>query len=348
MSLPEPTPGDSTSEELTYAEAMALGLREAFEEDERVFLLGKYLYGITRHQTLTDELFNAYPDRCWDPPISELGNAGTGIGASISGLRPIVDIGTASFVFQGFAQVVNEAANIYYMSGGQTSVPIVFHLIHGIRGGGGPQHSHSPQGMLWNTPGLQIVLPSSPRDVRGMIHSAIESENPVVWIDHNKLFDIRGDVPLVRESLPFGVAEVRRPGTDVTLVATSYMVHRTLAVADALAAQGVSAEVIDPRTLVPFDLEGLLNSVAKTGRLVVVDEGHQSCGVAAEIAALVVEHGFDLLRAPIRRVTALDVPVPFSPSLESFVKPTDERISMAALATLGIRSESMSAEGDTA
>lgn len=347
MSLREAVPGDSSMRELSYAEAMVLGLREAFDKDERVFLLGKYLFGITQHQSLTNALFDQYPDRCWDPPISELGNIGTGIGAAISGLRPIVDLSTASFIFQGFAQVVNEAANIHYMSGGQTSVPVVFHMIHGIRGGGGPQHSHSPQAMLWNTPGLQIILPSSPRDVRGLIHAALESANPVVWMDHNRLFDLRGDVPVERESLPFGQAAIRREGRDVTVVATSYMVHRALIVADAVAEQGVSVEVVDPRTLVPFDLETILASVEKTGRLVVVDECHRSCGVAAEIVALVSEHAFGLLRAPIRRVTALDVPVPFSPVLESFVKPSDERILEAVLGAVGLQPNTLSSNRKT-
>lgn len=337
MSSREPAAGtgDLAGRELTYAQAMALGLREVLEADERVFLIGQSFFGITRYQTLTKDLLDMFPDRSWDPPIAELGYVGTGIGAAISGLRPIVDIGTASFIFQAFSQVVNEAANIHYMTGGQTRVPIVFHILHGIRGSGAAQHSHSPQAMLWNTPGLQIVTPSSPRDVRGFIHSAVESDNPVIWADHNKLLDVRGEVPDAPQAIPFGVAEVKRSGTDVTVVATSYMVQRALAVADRLTAEGISVEVVDPRTLVPLDLNTILASVAKTGRLVIVDECHRSCGIGAEIAALVAEEAFDALRAPIRRVATLDVPIPLSRPLESFVEPSEDRVAAAIRAALG-------------
>jgi pyruvate dehydrogenase E1 component beta subunit len=321
--------------EISYAEAMARGLREVLAADPRVRLMGQYFFGLTRHRTLTVELRNAFPDRVWDPPIAEIGYVGTGIGAAISGLRPIVDIATASFIFQAFSQVVNEAANIHFMTGGQTRVPVVFHVNHGIRGGGAAQHSHSPQAMLWNTPGLQIMTPSSPRDVRGLIHTAVASDNPVFWADHVRLFDVTGPVPDEPEAIPFGVAEIKRRGTDVTIVATSLMVQRSLAVAATLAAEGISVEVVDPRTLVPFDRETVLSSVAKTGRLVVVDECHRSCGVGAEIAAIVAEEAFDVLRGPIRRVATLDVPIPFSRPLEAFVEPGEERITAAVRAAVG-------------
>jgi pyruvate dehydrogenase E1 component beta subunit len=227
---------------------------------------------------------------------------------------------------------VNEAANIRYMTGGQSSVPVVFHVNHGLRGRGAPQHSHSPQAMLWNTPGLQIMLPSAPADVFGLLRTAVESDDPVFWADHVKLFDVTGPLPDTWEAIPFGVADIKRRGTDVTIVATSYMVQRSLEVADSLAAEGISVEVVDPRTLVPFDLDTIIASVARTGRLVVVDECHRSCGVGAEIAALVAEHGFESLRRPIRRVATLDVPVPFSPPLEEFVGPSASRIADAVRA----------------
>lgn len=317
---------------ITYAEAMARGLTEVLSADDRVRLMGQYFFGLTRHRTLTVGIRERFPDRVWDPPIAEVGYVGTGIGAAISGLRPIVDIATASFIFQAFSQVVNEAANVHYMTGGQTRVPVVFHVNHGIRGGGAAQHSHSPQAMLWNTPGIQIMTPSSPRDVRGLIHTAVQSDNPVFWADHVKLFDVTEPVPDEVEAIPFGVADIKRAGGDVTIVATSYAVRTALAAADTLAERGIEAEVVDPRTLVPLDLEAILRSVAKTGRLVVVDECHRSCGVGAEIAALVAEQAFDALRAPIRRVASLDVPVPFSPPLERFVEPTAEKIVAAVTA----------------
>jgi pyruvate/2-oxoglutarate/acetoin dehydrogenase E1 component len=330
MSSPEGVDG----REMTYAEALVLGLRRALENDTRVRLMGQYFVGLTPHRKLVADLRDDFPSRVWYPPIAEAGYVGTGIGAAISGLRPIVDIATASFIFQAFSQVVNEAANVRYMTGGQTSVPVIFHVNHGIRGGGAAQHSHSPQAMMWNTPGLQIMLPSSPRDVYGLLRTAVESDDPVFWADHVKLFDVVGPVPGTWEAIPFGVADVKRSGTDVTVVATSYMVQRALAAAATLAAEGISVEVVDPRTLVPFDLETVVGSVAKTGLLVVVDECHQSCGVGAEIAALVAEHAFDALRGPIRRVSTLDVPIPFSRTLEAFVEPSEAKILAAVRAAV--------------
>ena len=326
MSSPEP----SVMRDITYAEGMARGLTEVLERDDRVRLMGQYFFGLTEHRSKTVEIRKRFGDRIWDPPIAETGYVGTGIGAAISGLRPIVDVATASFIFQAWSQIVNEAANVHYMTGGQTSVPMVIHVNHGIRGRGAAQHSHSPQAALWNTPGIKIMLPSSPRDVRGLIHTAVADDNPVFWADHVKLFDVTGPVPDEVEAIPFGVADIKREGTDVTIVATSYMVVRSLEAAVVLAGHGISAEVVDPRTIVPLDRDAVLRSVAKTGRLVVVDEGHRSAGVAAEIAALVAEEVFDSLRAPIRRVAALDVPIPFSPPLEAFVEPTLAKIVAAA------------------
>jgi pyruvate dehydrogenase E1 component beta subunit len=288
--------------------------------------MGQYFFGLTRHRLLTVELRKAFPDRVWDPPIAEVGYVGTGIGAAISGLRPIVDVATASFIFQAFPQVVNEAANIRYMTGGQTCVPMVIHINHGVRGGGAAQHSHSPQAMLMNTPGLQIVTPSTPRDVRGLIRAAVESDDPVIWADHVKLFDVTGPLPDEPETIPLGVADIKRHGRDVTIVATSFQVQRALAAAERLATEGIDVEVVDPRTIVPLDRAAILGSVGRTHRLVVVDECHRSCGVGAEIAATVAEEAFDELRAPILRVVTADVPIPFSRSLEAAVEPSEDRI----------------------
>lgn len=332
MSSPE-TPAGMTR--LTYAQAMARGITEALEGDPRVTLMGQYFFGLTKHRTLTVDIRNRFPDRVWDPPIAEVGYVGTGIGAAISGLRPIVDVATASFIFQAFSQVVNEAANIHYMTGGQTRVPMVIHINHGIRGGGAAQHSHSPQAMLMQVPGLKIMTPSSPRDVRGLIATAVADDNPVIWADHVRLFDVEEDVPDAPEAIPFGVADIKRAGTDVTIVATSHAVRRALEAAAELATEGISAEVIDPRTLVPLDHGAILTSVGKTGRLIVVDEGHRSAGVGAEIAALVAERAFESLRKPIRRVATLDVPIPFSPPLERFVEPTAAKIVAVAMDLVG-------------
>ena len=322
--------------ELAYYEAKLEGLREILATDERTHFITEVatgFLGLSPHRVHFKEIAGAFPDRVIAPPISELAFCGVAIGAAMAGLRPIVDLITASFAFEAWPQIVNEAANAFYMSGGQTQVPVVFHLLHGLRGAGAAQHSHSPQAMLWNCPGLQIVLPSSPRDVKGLLKTAAASNSPTVFIDHVLLFEYRGAVPENGEAIPFGQAEIKRSGSDVTVVATSLMVQRSLAVAERLAKEGIQVEVVDPRTIVPLDFETIMASVEKTGRVVVVDECHQSCGVAAELVARIAEAGFDKLKAPIRRIATLDVPVPFSPPLEEFVSPSEARIAEAVRAT---------------
>jgi pyruvate dehydrogenase E1 component beta subunit len=320
--------------ELSYAETLVETLIEIMEEDERVYLIGSYFLGLHPKRLLLDRLREKFPSRVVDPPIAELGYCGLGIGAAMADLRPIVAVATASFLFQAWPQVVNEAANAFYMTGGQTRVPVVFHFLHGLRGGSAAQHSHSPQAMLWNCPGLEIALPSSPRDVKGLLRSAVRSDNPTVFVDHVRLFDLEGSVPAGDWAIPFGQAEVKRSGRDVTVVATSFMVQRALQVAEALAREGIEVEVVDPRTLVPLDEAAILASAGKTGRLVVVDECHRRCGVAAEIAALVAESDVRL-KAPIRRVVTEDVPIPFSPLLERQIEPSEEKIATAVRSVLG-------------
>ena len=312
--------------ELAYYEAKLEALSEIMAADESVHLMGGSFLSLSPRRTLFQKIAGQYPDRVVAPPISELGYCGLAIGAAMAGLRPVVDLSTGSFIYEAWPQVVNEAANAFYMSGGQTRVPVVFHLLHGIRGSGAAQHSHSPQAMLWNCPGLEIVLPSSPRDVKGLLKSAVNSPNPTIFIDHVQLFEIRGPVPEGDGAMPFGQAEVKRPGRDVTVIATSLEVQRSLNVAEQLAREGIQVEVVDPRTVVPLDFATLLQSVEKTGRVVIVDQCHRSCGIAAELAARIVEEGFDKLKAPIRRVTTPDVPIPFSPPLEEYVTPSESRI----------------------
>ncbi|OGQ76276.1 MAG: hypothetical protein A3G40_14670 [Deltaproteobacteria bacterium RIFCSPLOWO2_12_FULL_57_22] len=321
--------------ELAYYEAKLEALGEILAADERVHLFGGSFLGLSPHRGLFQKIALAYPERVAFPPISELGFCGLAVGAAMAGLRPVVDLSTASFIFEAWPQVVNEAANAFYMSGGQTRAPVVFHIFHGLRGGGAAQHSHSPQAMLWNAPGLEIALPSSPRDVRGLLKTAARSDNPTIFVDHVQLLEMLGPVPEDDAAIPFGVAEVKRAGSDVTLIATSYLVQRCLAVAERLAREGIQAEVVDPRTLVPLDFHTLMASVEKTRRVVIVDECHQSCGVAAELAARIGEAGFDKLKAPIRRVATLDVPVPYSQRLEEFIGPSDSRISEAVRAVVG-------------
>lgn len=323
--------------ELAYYEAKLEALTELLDGDDAVHFIadkGSGFFGLSPRRVLFQKVVAGYPGRVASPPISELASCGLAIGAAMAGLKTVVDIITASFIFEAWPQVVNEAGNAFYMSGGQTRAPVVFHVLHGLREGGAAQHSHSPQGMLWNCPGLEIAIPSSPRDVKGLLKSAVNSPNPTLFVDHSLLFEMRGPVPEREEAIPLGQAEVKRAGGDITVIATSLEVQRSLKVAERLAGQGIEVEVVDPRTLVPLDLPALLASVEKTGRVVIVDECHRSCGVAAELAARIAEEGFDKLRAPIRRVTTLDTPVPSSPPLEEFIGPSEARITEAVLEVL--------------
>ena len=320
--------------ELAYYEAKFEAMDEIMAADSRVHLINGTFLSLSPHRHVFQNLAKKYGDRMMMPPISELGFCGLATGAAMAGLRPIVDLSTGSFIYEAWPQVANEAANAYSMSGGQTRVPVVFHLFHGLRGGGAAQHSGSPQAMLWNCPGLEIAIPSSPRDVKGLLKTAVASDNPTIFVDHTKLLDLRGDVPENDKPIPFGVADIKRAGSDVTLIATSYTVQVCLGAAEKLAKEKINVEVIDPRTLVPFDLATILASVEKTGRVVIADETHQSCGVTAEIAARIAESGFDKLKTRIRRVSTLDVPVSYSPPLEKYIGPSESRIIDAVRASV--------------
>lgn len=315
---------------ISYAQALVDAVHAAMAEDPRINLLGSYLLGLGPSRSLMDGLRQDFADRIVDPPCSEAAVVSLGIGAAMAGDRPLVDIGTASFLFEAWSQIVNEAGNAHAMTGGQVTVPVVFHMLHGLRGGSAAQHGHSPQAMLWNAPGLEIVLPASPRDVKGLMGTALKSPNPTVFIDHAKLLGQEGDVPDGAFEIPFGLADVKREGRDLTIVATSLMVTLALEAAEKLAGNDVSVEVVDPRTLVPLDRETILQSVSKTGRLLVVDEANMSCSVASEIAAIVAEDAFERLKAPVRRLCRPDIPVPFSPPLEAEISITVEKIVGAA------------------
>jgi pyruvate/2-oxoglutarate/acetoin dehydrogenase E1 component len=313
----------------SYAAAIVEALRTSMAEDPAVSLIGSYVLGLGPKRTLMDSIQAEFADRIYNPPTSEAAIVCIGAGAAMAGARPFVDIGTASFAYVAWSPLVNEAAVAHYMSNGKLRVPVVYHMLHGLRGGGAAQHSHSPQAMLWNAPGLEIVLPSSPYDVKGLLRSAIRSDNPTVFVNHARLMDIEADVPEEDYAIPLGRADIKRPGRDATVIATSFVVHAALAAADALAAEGIEVEVVDPRTLVPFDAATILESVARTGRVVVADETNLSGGVASEISAIIAEKGFAQLRAPILRVARPDVPVPFSRPLEEAITPTAARIADA-------------------
>ena len=261
--------------------------------------------------------------------------AGIATGAAMNGLRPILPFGTASFMMRAWDQILHEAGSVHYMSNGKAKAPIVFHAVHGLRGGGGPQHSLSPQAMLWNNPGLEIVLPSCPADARGLMRTAIRSDNPTVFLDHQRLTRMEGDVPDGDYTVPFGVADVKRDGGDVTIVAASLQVSAALEAAVTLSGEGIEAEIIDLRSLVPLDEDAILKSVAKTGRLVVADEAPLRCSIASEIVATVTEKGFDLLQASPVRVNRLDVHIPSSRLLEDHAMPDARCIVEAARKVCG-------------
>jgi pyruvate dehydrogenase E1 component beta subunit len=314
-------------QEMTIGEALVSALGEVFERDRRVVLIGGGLVSSGPGQAQFARLRQKYSNRMKSPPIAELGYCGIAAGAAMAGLRPLVDIGTATFSYEAIPQIVNEAAIAYSNSGGQTNVPVTYFMRYGIRGGGGVQHSGSPQAWYWNTPGLQVAMPASPADAKGLLRTALlKSQDPTIFFAHERLMKERGSVPDGEYEIPFGQAEVKRDGRDVTIIATGVQVPRALAAAEALAKEGVSAEVVDPRTLQPLDKPTLLASVKKTGRVLITDESHDNCGVAAGLAAIIADEGFASLRAPIKRVAIPPVPVPYAVPLEDFVTPTVERI----------------------
>ena len=321
---------------VTYGMALAKALEEALVADDRVMLIGNNFGGLTSEQRHFDELGARHPDRVDQTPWSELANAGMAIGAATVGLRPVVDLVTASFVFQAFAQIVNEAPNIAYTTDGRTRAPAVFHMLGGIRGAGASQHSHRPQAMFWNTPGLHVAVPGTPSDAYALMrHYLLEAEGPCAFVSHAKLLEVEQEITdWEAERLVPGRGRIERDGADVTIIASSVMVTRSLDAAERLAADhAIDCEVLNLRTLAPFDDALVAASVVKTGRVVVADECFRSAGAGAEVLARVAESHFASLRSAPRRVVAPDVPVPFSPVLEDAVTPTVDRVIAAVVET---------------
>jgi pyruvate dehydrogenase E1 component beta subunit len=313
---------------LRYTEALAEAMEEILTQDQRVVLFGANFVGAGPGRALMASIHQQFADRIVWPPIAELGYCGVAIGAAMAGLRPIVDLSTATFSYEAIPQIVNEAAIAYANSSGQTTAPVVFHMLYGLRGGGAAQHSGSPQAWYWNAPGLQVAMPGSPADVKGLLRwAALRSRSPVAFMSHQLLFDVSGAVPADDAfEIPFGQAEVKRRGSDVTVVACGVQVPRALEAAETLARDGIDCEVVDPRTLEPLDTTTIVGSVQKTHRVVVTDESHDACGVAAGLAAMLADLAFDALRAPIRRVSTLDAPVPYARTLEQAIAPSPQRI----------------------
>jgi pyruvate/2-oxoglutarate/acetoin dehydrogenase E1 component len=320
--------------DITFGEAKIKAVGDLMRDDERVVIIGGALLGGLLHARFVQPLFDEFDARILRTPIAELGFCGMGVGAAMAGLYPIVTIGTGSFAFEAWPQIVNEAPNIFYMSGGQVKVPVMFHALVGIRLMGAAQHSARPQAMLMQAAGLQIIAPALASDVKALLQAAKDSERPTFWIDHALLFEEKSSERAAKP-LPLGKAAVVRSGKDVTLVGYSIDLVRCLKAAAELANDGIDAEVIDLRTLAPFDKDTILESVGKTGRLVVADECYPAASVASEVASLFADEGFGLLKKPARRVNFPAVPVPLSPPLEEYLIPRVDKLVAAARELVG-------------
>ena len=314
--------------ELRYSDALNEALREEMTRDENVIVLGEDIavwgdgggvFGVTRG--LRDEFG---PARVRDTPISEEAFVGLAVGAAATGLRPVVELMYSDFLTLAMEPLVNQAAKLRYMSGGQASVPMVLRTNLGASGGKAAQHSQSLETWLAHVPGLKVALPTTPADAKGMLKAAIRDDNPVIFFEHKLLYFSKGDVPEAEELVPLGRAAIRRPGRDLTIVATQVMLLKALSVAADFAAHGVEIEVVDPRTLAPLDIETIVGSVRKTNRLLICHEAVEQYGWAGEIGMQVMEHAFDELDGPISRVCAANLPVPYAEPLENAVIP-DER-----------------------
>lgn len=313
---------------ITIREALNQALREELSRDESVFLMGEEVAAYDGAYKVTKGLLAEFGDkRVIDTPITELGFAGLGVGAAMAGLRPVIEFMTFNFSILAADQIVNSAAKMLYMSGGQFNIPIVF------RGPGGSafqvssQHSQALESWYAYFPGLKVVMPSTPADAKGLLKSSIRDDDPVIFIEQERMYGNKGEVPEDPDfTIPLGVAEVKREGTDVTIVARSMMVPIALKAAEALEKEGVSCEVIDPRTIRPLDIDTIVDSVKKTNRIVVAEESHPICSVNAEISAQVMERAFDYLDAPVKRVSGVDVPMPYAKNLEKLAVPDVQQI----------------------
>lgn len=332
MSTPDP------GREITFAQAVREALAEEMRRDSAVFIIGEDVAEAgTPFKVLSGLVEEFGADRVIDSPISEAGITGMAVGAAMTGMRPVVDLMFGDFITLAMDQIANQAAKVHYMSGGKLNVPLVIRTTMGATRRSAAQHSQSLHAWVSHVPGLKVALPSTPYDAKGLLKTAIRDDNPVVLFEDKMMFAVKGPVPAEEYTIPFGVADIKRPGTDITMVATSSMVAVALQAADVLEQNGISAEVIDPRTTVPLDTQTLIASAEKTGRALVIDEGYQRYGVTAEIAAVIAEGAFHYLDAPVRRLGAMDVPIPFSPVLEDLTVPTPERVVAVALELCGRR-----------
>ena len=322
--------------ELTFAQAVREALAEEMRRDSRVCILGEDVAEAgTPFKVLSGLVEEFGKDRVIDTPISEAGFTGVGVGAAMTGMRPVIDIMFGDFLTLTMDQMVNQAAKVHYMSGGAWKVPMVLRTTLGATRRSAAQHSQSLHAWLSHVPGLKVVMPSTPYDAKGLLKSAIRDDNPVVFFEDKMSYKQKGPVPAEEYTIPFGVADIKRVGKDITIVATSSMVEVALGAAALLGKIGISAEVIDPRTTWPLDEKTLIESAKKTSRAIVVDEGYGRYGVTGEIASVIAEGAFYNLEAPVKRMGAMHVPIPFSPPLEDATVPTERTVFEAARALCG-------------
>jgi pyruvate/2-oxoglutarate/acetoin dehydrogenase E1 component len=317
--------------EITYREALNQALREELDRDDRVFIMGEEVGYFGGAFKVTDGLLAVYGEkRVRDTPISELTLTGAGVGAAMGGLKPIVELMTINFALLAFDQIVNSAAKIHYMFGGKAKVPMVIRAPQGAGHQLGAQHSQSLEAYFLHCPGLRVVIPATPADAKGLLKTCIRQDDPVIFLEHESLYSVKGEVPDGEHLVPLGQAKVVRTGKDVTLISYSKCIFDALAAADALENEGIDAEVIDLRTLNPLDLNTMVESVKKTGKAIVVYEGWRTGGAGAEIAAQIYENAFDHLDAPVERVATLDTPMPYNARLEKAALPSAAEIVKAA------------------
>jgi len=322
--------------EITFAEAVREALAEEMRRDPHVFIIGEDVAEAgTPFKVLSGLVDEFGIDRVVDAPISEPGFSGLGVGAAMTGMRPVVDIMFGDFLTLAMDQIVNQAAKVHYMSGGKMKVPIVFRTNLGATRRSAAQHSQSLHVWVSHIPGLKVALPSTPYDAKGLLKTAIRDENPVVFIEDKMMFKMKGVVPDDDYTIPFGVADVKLKGEDITLVATSSMVQVALGAAEKLKEIGLSAEVIDPRTLTPLDKDTLIESAKRTSRAIVIDEGYEQYGATAELASVIADGAFYYLDAPVKRMGAMNVPIPFSPVLEDLTVQTEETVFQMAKSLCG-------------
>jgi pyruvate/2-oxoglutarate/acetoin dehydrogenase E1 component len=322
--------------ELTFVEALNEGLREEMRRDSSIILMGESISG-GMHGVTKDLIREFGAERVRDTPISESSFIGAGVGSAMLGFRPVVELMYVDFFGVAMDQIYNQAAKTRYMFGGKVKVPLTIRTAFGAGLHSAATHSQTLYSIFAHVPGLKVVVPSTPYDAKGLLISSLRDDDPKVFMEHKLLYRVKSPVPEGQYTVPLGEAAVRRSGRDVTIIALAFMVQKSLEAASRLAEEGVEAEVVDPRTIVPFDRKCLLSSIKKTGRLVVVDEDYERCGFSAEMAAIAASDGFEYLKAPVRRVAMPNVPIPYSPKLESHVLPGVEKIVQAAREVVGRR-----------